>query len=61
MLVLVLAAVAGSLFMIFTFIATTIVSETTGLMLFVVVTGLLIVGYMLGFVFVAFVTVLILI
>ena len=47
-LLLVLAAVAGSLFTIFSFIATTQVGEELALVLFLAVAGLLIVGYMLG-------------
>jgi ABC-type multidrug transport system permease subunit len=47
-LLLVLAAIAGALFMIFTFLAMVEVSEAMGVALFLVVVGLLIGGYMVG-------------
>jgi len=55
-----LAVIAGSLFMIFTLVATSTVSETTGVILFLLTTGLLMAGYMLGFMALAFVAVLLL-
>jgi hypothetical protein len=54
-LLLVLAAIAGSLFMIFTFLATAEVSEATGVVLFLVVAGLLMGGYMAGLMVLAWV------
>ena len=57
-LLLVLASIAGSLFTIFTFLATTSVSATLGLVLFLLVTALLIAGYMLGFMALAFLAIL---
>jgi len=53
-LLLALASIAGSLFTIFTFLATVSIGETLGLVLFLLVTALLITGYMLGFMAVAF-------
>ena len=47
-LVIVLAAIAGSLFTVFTFLATTQVGETLALVLFLAVGGLLVMGYMVG-------------
>ena len=47
-LLLVLAVVAGSLFTIFSFLATAQVGEAVALVLFLAVAGLLIVGYMVG-------------
>jgi VIT1/CCC1 family predicted Fe2+/Mn2+ transporter len=47
-LLLVLALVAGALFMIFTFLATVEVSEAMGVVLFLVVAALLIGGYVVG-------------
>ena len=44
----VLAAIAGSLFAIFSFLATAQVGETLALVLFLVVGGLLIAAYMVG-------------
>ena len=58
LLLLVLALIAGSLFTIFTFLATTSVGATLGLVLFLLVTALLIAGYMLGFVALAFLAIL---
>ena len=52
-LLLVLAAIAGSLFMIFTFLATVEVSEAIGVVLFLVVAGLLMGGYMVGLMVIA--------
>lgn len=51
---LVLAAIAGSLLVIFTFLATMSFGESLGVVLFLMVTTLLIAGYMLGFIVVAF-------
>ena len=53
--ILILAAVAGSLFLIFSFLSTAVVSEVVGIGLFLVTTGLLIVGYMVGLMFVGLV------
>ena len=50
-LLLVLAVVAGALFMIFTFLATVEVSEAMGVVLFLVVAALLIGGYVVGLIF----------
>ena len=58
LLLLVLALIAGSLFTIFTFLATTSVGATLGLVLFLLVTALLIAGYMLGFTVLAFLAIL---
>jgi hypothetical protein len=57
-LLLILAAIAGSLFTTFTFLATTSFGETLGLTLFLLVTVLLIVGYMVGFAVFAFLAIL---
>jgi len=57
---LLLGAVALSLFLIFHFIATTQIGVLTGMSLFVLVTVLLIAGYMLGIVALAFLAVYIL-
>jgi ABC-type multidrug transport system permease subunit len=54
-LLLVLAAIAGSLFVIFTFLATVEVSEAMGVVLFLVVAGLLMGGYMAGLMILAWV------
>ena len=47
-LLLVLVAIAGALFTVFTFLATVAVGEVIGAVLFLVVTALLIGGYMVG-------------
>jgi hypothetical protein len=52
-LLVVLAVVAGALFMIFTFLATVEISEATGVVLFLVVAALLIGGYMVGLIVLA--------
>jgi len=57
-LLLVLASIAGSLFAIFTFLATMSFGGTLGLVLFLMVTALLIAGYMLGFMLFAFLAIL---
>jgi len=57
---LLLGAVALSLFLIFHFIATTQIGVLTGMSLFVLVTVLLIAGYMLGIVALGFIAVYIL-
>ena len=57
-LLLVLALIAGSLFTIFTFLATMSFGGTLGLVLFLLVTALLITGYMLGFMALAFLAIL---
>ena len=54
-LVLVLLLVLGSLFTLFTFVATSTVSEALGVILFVVAAGLLIGAYMVGLMVLAFV------
>ena len=54
-LVLVLLLILGSLFALFTFLATTTMSEALGVILFVVVAGLLIGAYMVGLMVLAFV------
>jgi hypothetical protein len=59
-MVLALAAIAGSLFMIFTYLASSTFSELVGPLVFLLVTGLLIAGYMLGFMALAFVGILLL-
>jgi hypothetical protein len=53
-----IAAVAGSLFTIFSFLATSTASEAIGMILFVLVTGLLMVGYMLAFMALGFAAIL---
>ncbi len=58
--VLVLAAIAGSLFGIFTFLATMSFGETLGVVLFLMVSALLMAGYMLGFMVLALLTILLL-
>ncbi|MFI5450387.1 MAG: hypothetical protein ACHQ03_11560 [Candidatus Bathyarchaeia archaeon] len=55
---LVLASIAGSLFAIFTLLATMSFGGTLGLVLFLMVTALLIAGYMLGFMVFAFLAIL---
>jgi hypothetical protein len=57
---LLLGAVALSLFLIFHFITTTQIGVLTGMSLFVLVTVLLIAGYMLGIVALGFIAVYIL-
>ena len=57
-ILLVLASIAGSIFAIFTFLATMSFGGTLGLVLFLVVTTLLIAGYMLGFMLLAFLAIL---
>ena len=57
-LLLVLAAVAGLLFTIFSFLATAEVGETVALILFLVVGGLVIAGYMVGLMVLCFVAIL---
>jgi len=47
-LVLVLLLILGSLFALFTFLASTTVGEVLGVFLFLIVGGLLIGGYMVG-------------
>jgi len=59
-LLLALAAIAGSLFMVFIYVASSTFSELVGTLLFLLVTGLLIGGYMLGFMALAFVGILLL-
>ncbi len=51
---LLLASIVGSLFAIFTFLATSGFGATLGLVLFLLVSALLIAGYMLGFMVFAF-------
>ncbi|MGA2628132.1 MAG: hypothetical protein ABSF63_13855 [Candidatus Bathyarchaeia archaeon] len=53
-LLLFLASIVGSLFAIFTFLATSSFGGTLGLVLFLLVSALLIAGYMLGFMVFAF-------
>ena len=55
----VLVAIAGSLFAIFTFLATMSFGGTLGVVLFLSVTTLVIAGYMLGFMALAFLTILV--
>jgi len=57
-LLLALASIAGSLYAIFTFLATMSFDGTLGLVLFLMVTALLIAGYMLGFMLFAFLAIL---
>ena len=57
-LLLVLASIAGSLYAIFTFLAAMSFDGTLGLVLFLMVTALLIAGYMLGFMLFAFLAIL---
>ena len=57
-LLLVLALIAGSLFTIFTFLATMSFDGTLGLVLFLLVTALVIAGYVLGFIVLAFLAIL---
>ena len=57
-LLLVLALIAGSLFTIFTFLATMSFDGTLGLVLFLLVTALVIAGYVLGFMVLAFLAIL---
>jgi type IV secretory pathway VirB6-like protein len=57
-LLLVLAAVAGLLFTIFSFLATADVGETVALILFPVVGGLVIAGYMVGLMVLCFAAIL---
>ena len=57
-LLLVLAAVAGLLFTIFSFLATAEVGETVALILFLVVGGLVIAGYMVGLMVLCFAAIL---
>jgi LytS/YehU family sensor histidine kinase len=52
-LLLVLVCIAGSLFAIFTFLATTEFDEATGVILFLVTAGLLVAGYWVGLMIVA--------
>jgi len=52
-LVVILACIAGSLFLIFSFLATAEFGEALGASLFLVVTGLLIGGYLVGLMVVA--------
>jgi VIT1/CCC1 family predicted Fe2+/Mn2+ transporter len=47
-LVVILAAIAGSLFTVFTFLATMEVGEALAVVLFLAVSGLLVTGYMVG-------------
>ena len=53
--ILILAAVAGSLFLIFLLLSSAVVSEAVGIGLFLIVAGLLVVGYMVGLMFVGLV------
>ena len=57
-LLIVLALIAGSLFTVFTFLATMSFGGALGLVLFLLVTALLIAGYILGFVVLAFLAIL---
>jgi len=59
-LLFILVCVAGSLFGILTFVATTEFDEATGVVLFLVVTGLIIGGYMVGVLVLAFLAVVVL-
>jgi hypothetical protein len=52
-LLLILGAIAGSLFMVFTFLANAEFGEAAGVALFFVVAGLLVAGYMVGLMFLA--------
>ncbi len=57
-LLLALASIAGSLYAILTFLATMSFGGALGLVLFLMVTALLIAGYMLGFIVFAFLAIL---
>jgi hypothetical protein len=59
-LFVVLAGVAGLLFIIFNFLGTSQLNEAMGLILFLSITGLLIAGYALGFTVLAFLTIFVL-
>jgi len=50
-ILLVLAVIAGSLFTIFSFVSTAQVDEALDVVLFLTVVGLLVVGYMVGLMF----------
>ena len=52
-LLIALACIAGSLFAVFTFLATAEFDEATGVILFLVVAGLLVAGYWVGLIIVA--------
>ena len=55
-----LAAIAGVLFLILSFISTTQIGEGMGAILFVVVAGLVFAGYVVGVMVLAFVAILVL-
>jgi ABC-type antimicrobial peptide transport system permease subunit len=59
-LLLSLGAIAGCLFTIFVFLATMTFGRATGLALFLLVTALLIAGYVLAFMLLAFLAILLL-
>lgn len=52
-LLIILAFVAVSLFLVFSFVASAEVGEVEGVVLFLVAAGLLVVGYMVGLLFLA--------
>ena len=59
-LLVILALIAGSLFTIFTFLATMSFGGALGLVLFLLVTALVVAGYVLGFMVLAFLAILVL-
>ena len=54
-LVLILLLIVGSLFLLFTFLANVMVTEASGVILFLIVAGLLIGAYLVGLMALAFV------
>jgi membrane protein implicated in regulation of membrane protease activity len=60
LLLVLLAAIGGTLFMILGFVASTQISEGAGMALFLVVAGLVFTGYVVGVIVLAFVAILVL-
>ena len=60
LLLVLLAALAGTLFMILSFVSSTQIGEGVGMGLFLVVAGLVFTGYVVGVIVLAFVAILVL-